>query len=183
MPCDPTGILRGEHQLILQVVEVLEILVDRGGAGTPVPDLESCLDFFRLYTDALHHGKEEDLLFVSLAEHGVPRHVGPIAMMVQDHQLGRSLVHQMTDAASRLPDDGSAWHTFEHAARSYIELLRRHIEREDHGLFDMADRALDEPACQALCAAYDDVCARSFDGETVETLERLAHDLVENIRA
>lgn len=183
MACDPTAILRDEHRLILRVLDVLEILVDRGREGTSVPELQACTDFFRLYTDALHHGKEEDLLFDALVQHGFPRHTGPVAMMVQEHQLGRSLVRQMIDALDTAEGDPGAWRTFEHAARSYLQLLRQHIQKENHGLFDMADSTLDEPACRALCDAYDAVCARRFEGETVETLERLAIDLVESIKA
>ncbi len=183
MACDPTGILRDEHRLILEVVTVLEILVDRGREGTSVPELGACVHFFRLYTDALHHGKEEDLLFSAMVDHGFPRHQGPIAMMVQEHQLGRSLVRQMADTLDRAETDAAAWRAFEHAARSYVQLLRQHIHKEDHAVFDMADTALAEPACRALCNAYDEVCARRFEGETVATLERLANDLVQSIRA
>lgn len=183
MACDATGILRTEHRLILRVIDVLEILVDRGREGTSVPELGACVYFFRLYTDAIHHGKEEDLLFSSLVDHGFPRYQGPIAMMIQEHQLGRSLARQMANELDRVEADEAAWRAFEHAARSYIQLLRQHIRKENYGVFDMADDALDEPACRALCDAYDEVCARRFDGETAETLERLANDLAESIRA
>jgi hemerythrin-like domain-containing protein len=183
MACEPTGILRAEHGLILKVIGVLEILVDRGREATSIPELGACTHFFRLYTDALHHGKEEDLLFASLEDQGFPRHRGPIAMMIHEHQLGRGLVRQMIQGLDRAETDDGAWQRFEHAARSYIRLMRQHIEKENHGLFDLADASLDEPACTALCAAYDEVCARSFDGETVATLERLANDLVASIKA
>lgn len=179
MACDPTGILRDEHQLILKVVGVLETFVERGREHAPVAELRRCVDFFRLYTDALHHGKEEDYLFGSLTEHGFPRHVGPIAMMLQEHELGRSFVRQMAAALDELEGEAGAWHGFEHAARSYIELLRRHIQKEDHALFDMADDALDEPACRELCDAYDTVCARRFEGRTLDDLERLAAELID----
>ncbi len=136
------------------------------------------MDFFRLYTDALHHGKEEGLLFESLTERGFPRHTGPIAVMLQEHQIGRALVRQMADALGRIEADPSAWHELGHAARSYAGLLHRHIEREDHGLFEMADGTIDEAECRRLCEAYDAVCARRFEGRTLEELERLAEEIV-----
>lgn len=181
MGCDPTGILRDEHRLILKVVDALEVLVDRGRNNVDAATLRGCVDFFRLYTDALHHGKEEDLLFDSLVEHGFPRHAGPIAMMLQEHELGRSYVRAMGDALDRLDTGDEAWRGFEHAARSYVQLLRHHIQKEDHALFEMADSAIEEPACRKLCDAYDAVCARSFEGRTMEELERLARELIDGV--
>lgn len=182
MACQPTGILRDEHQLILKVVDVLEVFVDRGQGDAPAERLRDCVDFFRLYTDALHHGKEEDLLFDALTDRGFPRHAGPIAVMLQEHELGRSYVRRMADAVDGLPSDDAAWRAFEHAARSYIQLLRQHIGKEDHALFEMADHAIDEPACRALCDAYDAVCARKFEGRTMQELERLAAELIDAAR-
>jgi len=178
MSCEPTRVLRAEHRRILAVVDALTAHLDRGRRHASVELLRSCVDFFRLYTDALHHGKEEDLLFESLAEHGFSRNSGPIHMMLHEHQIGRALVRQMATLTAQLEDDTDAWRELNHAARSYRGLLHRHIEREDHGLFDMADQAIEEPECRRLCEAYDAVCARRFEGRTPEDLERLADEIV-----
>jgi hemerythrin-like domain-containing protein len=176
--CHPTRVLRDEHALILKVIDALERLVDRGRAGVTGGETRDFADFFRLYTDALHHGKEEDLLFEAMAEQGFSKASGPIAHMLEEHRLGRALVRQMADGADTLEEHPSAWRAFENAARSYIELLRNHIGKEDHALFDMADDAIEGPACRKLCDAYDDVCASRFEGRTRDELERLGETLV-----
>lgn len=178
MACDPTRVLRDEHQLILKVVDAMLRLLDAGTPNGTAGHLSQCVDFFRLYTDALHHGKEEDLLFEELVDEGMPRHTGPIAVMRQEHELGRILVRQMADAIDGAREDPERWRSFEHAARSYADLLHRHIGKEDHGLFEMADRALDEPACRKLCDAYDTVCASTFEGRTMGELEELADEII-----
>ena len=178
MGCDPTGMLRDEHQLILEVVDSLERLLDREPAATSA-ELRDCVDFFRLYTDALHHGKEEDVLFESLADHGMSRHSGPIAVMLQEHELGRSLIRQMARALDAGDTDTFERTGFEHAGRLYINLLRQHIGKENHALFEMADAILDEPACRDVCDAYDAVCARSFEGRTLEELQALAAGILD----
>jgi hemerythrin-like domain-containing protein len=170
--------LRDEHRRILQVVDAMTGHLDLGRRSTSPGILGNCVEFFRLYTDALHHGKEEDLLFESLAERGFSRHSGPISVMLHEHQIGRALVRQMADLMERLDDDPEAWREFDHAARSYAGLIHRHIEREDHGLFGMADHAIEEPECRRLCDAYDTVCARRFEGRTLEELERLAEEII-----
>ncbi|NIP79071.1 MAG: hypothetical protein GWM90_07655, partial [Gemmatimonadetes bacterium] len=98
MGCRPTGVLRDEHRLILRVVAALEAFVESDPASGSPDDARAFVEFFSLYTDALHHGKEEDHLFDTLVEHGFPRHQGPIAMMLQEHELGRALVRQMAAA-------------------------------------------------------------------------------------
>lgn len=70
-----TTVLRKEHQVILKVLDALDCFLD---AGTQHGNwhwdaLEECVTFFRLYADACHHGKEEDLLFPELVAKGMPR--------------------------------------------------------------------------------------------------------------
>ena len=79
-----TGMLRDQHQKILKIAGVLqEVLGNEAEPGMYDYDaISDCIDFIRLYADALHHGEEEDLLFVELEAAGMPRHTGPIAVML-----------------------------------------------------------------------------------------------------
>lgn len=149
-------------------------------AATFASEARRFVDFFRLYTDTLHHGKEEDVLFEALVEEGMPLESGPIAAMLEEHQVGRALVRQMAQALDHLSaGTATASREIERAGRAYIDLLRQHIEKEDDGVFEMADRALDEPGCRKVCDAYDEVCARRFAGRTMAQLEQLGRELVE----
>lgn len=179
-PRTPTSGLRDEHQWILKVAGVLETVLDREpDHGLDLDAVEGCVSFIRLFADACHHGQEEDLLFPELQARGLPRETGPIAVMLQEHELGRSYARQM---AASLPGartgDADARTTLEHAARGYVDLIRGHIEKEDHVLFSMADQMVDGPACARLCDAYDVVCQGRFEGRTKGELERLATGLL-----
>jgi hemerythrin-like domain-containing protein len=172
----PTGILRNQHQNILKIADVLERLLD-GASDTVPPDYDAvadCVRFIRLYADALHHGKEEDLLFPELVARGMPAEHGPIGVMLHEHRIGREFVKTMFDA---LPDarqgDAAAAGRLAHAGRGYVHLIREHIMKENDVLFEMADGMIDGPACQKLCAAYGHVCRRTFDGSTVAELEAI----------
>lgn len=179
MACDPTGILREEHALILKVLDVLEVeLVDRAEEARPAR-LRRLVDFFRLFADACHHGKEEGLLFEALVEQGFPRDDGPIAVMLQEHEEGRAHVRGMASALDRLESgETDAWTDLLREGRGYLHLLRNHILREDHGMFEMADRSIDEPRCRRLCDEYESACGRKFEGRTLADLERLAEELI-----
>lgn len=166
--------------MILKVIDVAEAVVEKAQAdgAWDFDAMERCVEFFRLFADACHHGKEEDLLFPELEARGLPRDSGPIAVMLFEHRQGRELVRRMAEAMEGARDgDESALKTLTNAARGYIELLRNHIFKEDNALFNMADQMVDAPACRRLCDQYDVVCARHFEGRTKEQLETLAGQL------
>jgi len=168
-----TAVLRAEHQLILEVASVLERAIDDGGSDSDA--LGDSVAFFRLFADACHHGKEEDLLFPALADQGMPVDVGPIAVMLEEHRVGREFVRRMAEALQS--GDGGGGADFVDAGRGYIELIRAHIAKEDGILFEMADGMVVGPDCKELCSRYDEVCARRFEGRTLEELEGLAESL------
>ena len=175
-----TANLREDHQLILRVVASLEELVDSAGDGRFDLDVvDDCVSFFKLFVDACHHGKEEDLLFGELEDAGMPRHAGPIAVMLAEHELGRALVKRMATSLGKAREgaDG-AYDALAAEARDYVALIRSHIAKEDGVLFAHADHVLGTPACERLCAGYDVVCARRFDGCTKAQLEELAERIV-----
>ena len=60
--------------------------------------LANLQEFFRLFADQCHHGKEEELLFPLLEQKGIPRTGGPIGVTLHEHEEGRALVRQMGDA-------------------------------------------------------------------------------------
>ncbi len=171
-----TGILRAEHRLILEVASVLERALDTGEGDHDT--LGDCIAFFRLFADACHHGKEEDLLFPALEDEGMPTDAGPIAVMLHEHRIGREFIRRMADALPRSGEgDSTAATEVADAGRGYIELIRAHIAKEDGVLFEMADGMVTGPACRDLCSAYDEGCARRFEGKTLQDLEDLAESL------
>jgi hemerythrin-like domain-containing protein len=170
-----TGTLRAEHRLILEVASVLERALDAGGGH--LESVSDCVAFFRLFVDACHHAKEEDLLFPALEHQGMPVDSGPVAVMLEEHRIGRELVRRMADALPGSGGDPAAAAEVAAAGGEYIELIRAHIAKEDGILFEMADGLVTGPACKDLCAAYDEACARRFEGKTLEDLEGLAEAL------
>ena len=178
----PTRILRDQHQNILKIADILEeVLAHEPEPGAFDYDaIADCVAFIKLYADALHHGKEEDLLFPELESLGMSREAGPVAVMLYEHAQGRAFAKAMADAIEPARDgDGNAQARLANAGRGYVDLIRAHIGKEDNILFDMADQMIDPSACRSLCAAYDGVCQRRFDGCSVAELENVLAGLKE----
>jgi len=176
----PTELLRSEHEVILQVAGALEALLDAGTGSLELDSIGECITFIRLFADACHHNKEEDLLFPELEARGMPREGGPIAVMLDEHEQGRALVRKMVASLPAAQDgDAAALQGLESAGRGFIDLIRNHIFKENNILFPMADRAVDDEGCRKLCAGYDEVATRSFEGHSRAELLELAARLAQ----
>lgn len=141
----PTDILRQEHEAILSALGILAILCEKLGSGEgPDPKhMDSILEFITVFADQCHHGKEETLLFPAMESAGIPREGGPLCVMLMEHQMGRGYVNGMEGAWERFKKgDRKASHDFTGHAAQYIDLLTRHIAKENECLFPMAERCL-----------------------------------------
>lgn len=180
-----TAGLRDEHRWILKVAGVMEKILSREPeAGLDLDAMEDCVSFVRLFADACHHGQEEDLLFPELEALGMPRNAGPLAVMLHEHEMGRSyaraMVKALPGARKGAEEDRKI---LVNAANGYIQLIRGHIHKEDNVLFNMADHVVVGPACKKLCDAYGVVCQRRFEGRTKEELQEMAERLMETYGA
>ena len=140
-----TDVLKDEHRGIERMLAIVEAATQRLQAGGDVPaDLYlKAVDFFRGFTDGCHHAKEEEKLFPTLEQRGVPREGGPIGVMLAEHEQGRAYVRAMAEVANRYSKgDKSAGAALIESGRGYVGLLRQHIAKEDGILFPMADRML-----------------------------------------
>jgi hemerythrin-like domain-containing protein len=153
-----TEILRNEHEIILDVLLALETISEPAARGE-VLDVRSgleILDFLRGFGDRCHHGKEEQIFFPALATRGLPRDVGPLAVMMAEHDKGRELIARMAESLAdvELSKPGAPT-CFAASAMAYVELMRDHIEKENGVLFPMCDGMLSEENQGALLFAFE----------------------------
>ncbi|MGE5283764.1 MAG: hemerythrin domain-containing protein [Actinomycetota bacterium] len=156
----PTEQLKEEHEGIRVMLDILAKVCDRLESGARVDQrhLEQILEFLKVFVDKCHHAKEEDILFPAMEQAGVPGEGGPIGVMLAEHRSGRENIRKMGEAAERLgKGDRGATSQFVQNARSYIELLLEHIEKENEILYPMADDRIPEKTQQALLAGFDKV--------------------------
>jgi hemerythrin-like domain-containing protein len=79
--------LINEHEGILEGLRILEKMVDLIRANKPfeINDLKEMINFFKLFTDKCHHGKEEGMLFPEMEKAGIPKENGPTGQMLIGH--------------------------------------------------------------------------------------------------
>jgi hemerythrin-like domain-containing protein len=101
---EPIELLMTEHRLIERGLDAMNGWLTALSPETDSDDKEELarfVSFIRGFADAYHHGKEEDILFVAMVDHGFPRDVGPIPVMLREHDQGRSLVSVLEGLAKQ----------------------------------------------------------------------------------
>ncbi len=177
-----TNTLRDEHKAILKMLDVTEEVVRRikGGDAVAPETISGLLEFFRVFADRCHHGKEEDCLFPLLEQKGLPRQGGPIGVMLHEHAQGRELIQKMREAAEAFASGRSeASLRWADSALPYAALLRAHIAKENDVLFVVADRLLSGTEKESLLDAFEKA---ELDKLGAGTHERL-HELMEKLYA
>ncbi|MDW7967697.1 MAG: hemerythrin domain-containing protein, partial [Thermoanaerobaculum sp.] len=127
--------------------------------------MSQILDFIRTFADACHHGKEEDLLFPALESCGFSREVGPLAVMLVEHQRGRALVRQAAQALEAAAGgDRQAAGEVARALADWAQLIEQHIAKENRVLFPMAQEVLGEGTLRELGEAFSWLEQERFAG-------------------
>jgi hemerythrin-like domain-containing protein len=178
---DAIETLMNEHRAIERVLDALVGFAEetqRRGA-TEKEELGRFVAFVREYADAAHHGKEEDILFRTMVEHGFPSNGGPIAVMLHEHDQGRGLVGMLKARAEQAePWSDADRQEIVEVASAYSRMLHAHIHKEDAILYPMAEQHLPPAAMaqvSAACEAYE--ATRTASG-SLERLTALGEALV-----
>lgn len=176
-----TQILRHEHEAVTKMLDASEEAARQFEQGEKVrPEvLTDLLEFFKVFADQCHHTKEEELLFPMLERKGFPRQGGPVGVMLHEHEEGRALIREMSQAAedyrSGAEGASSRWAK---AARAYAQLLRGHIFKENNVLFPMAEQALTPEEQRQLAESFEKLEVEKMGAGTHERLHAKMDKLV-----
>lgn len=144
-----TGGLKQEHEAIKSLLQVLDKICGELDSGENVgPEyLDKMLEFFKVFADVYHHGKEENLLFRAIENFGAPEDKAQVHVMLIDHRIEHDYVESMNKAVSDYKQDaGDASDRFVENGRSYIIPINQHIEKEDSAVYPIADECLPKEA-------------------------------------
>ncbi len=150
--------LRAEHEGIRMMMAVLGKICDSMATGGQLDtaQLGKILDFFKVFVDKCHHGKEEAMLFPALERVGIAKEGGPIGVMLSEHEQGRALIRNMTKFLAEYESgDVEAGKEFCKSTRDYIAFLDSHIEKENTVLFAMAEARLSEEEQNGLYERFE----------------------------
>jgi hemerythrin-like domain-containing protein len=154
----PTGELMKEHRTIERMLRIVSNATDRLEKGQRVEKelWVDASDFLRNFADKCHHAKEEKQLFMKMMERGVSGEVGPIAVMLREHEDGRAHVRHITEISAHQMGPAETQELVKQS-RGYVELLTQHIKKEDQVLYPMANQILTPDDQEELKEGFEKV--------------------------
>lgn len=169
--------LEDDHVHILRLIDVMDLV-----AGEPEPDasiIDEIIYLIKNFADGFHHAKEENILFPFLETKGFSAQSGPVAVMINEHILGRNYVKGISEGLV-LYKQGNKAGVMEISRNmlDYIDLLRNHISKENNVLFRMADKVISDEDDKVLVSQFDSVVKHQFSaddgGDLIARIEKLA---------
>jgi hemerythrin-like domain-containing protein len=143
-----------EHEGIRSGLTILERMVTmlREKEQIDMSDFREMVEFFKLFADKCHHGKEETMLFPEMEKAGIPKENGPIGQMLIEHGEGRKYISRMSEIMNEgIFNTGG----FIQAAENYIDLLRHHIDKENTVLFPLGDKKIPAEIQKRLLESFE----------------------------
>lgn len=135
-------LLTKDHETTERVIEAMTRAFEapQGPSRQMVAD---AVEYFGSYVDQCHNKKEENHLFPLIERLGIPRHGGPLGVMLQEHEESETLLAQFV-ALGRGYGDGDATTAddLRGAFERYSTLLKDHFWKENDILYPMARRVM-----------------------------------------
>ena len=178
-----TASLRRDHDLIEKVIKAMESTIQLLNDGKQIPEsiLLPVIDFSKNFTDVCHHSKEENSLFPALEQAGMPRNMGPIAMMLMDHERSREIGKEMESSAKDYISSGNSTKLVSDM-QQYVEHITEHLWKENNRLFMMAEARL-QYVSKKVDKELNEIEESKLKeiGKTREHYEQLAETLTKDV--
>jgi hemerythrin-like domain-containing protein len=163
MAAKPIQILEDEHEVIERVVASVALVLDRLEAGHEATreELHEIVEFLSVFGDQCHHSKEDDYLFPLLVTRGVPARGCPLGALQKEHEKGRALVSQLSDAVDAYTSSGGQRReALIETLRALVELYPNHIWKERYLLFPLTEKILSPEDQERLSQEFEKVESR-----------------------
>jgi len=178
-----TASLRKDHELIEKVIKAMESTIQLLNDEKQIPEsiLLPVIDFSKNFTDVCHHSKEEKSLFPALEQAGMPTNMGPIAMMLMDHERSREIGKSMEESAKEYLSSGKSDNLI-NDMKQYVEHITEHLWKENNRLFMMAEARL-QYVSEKVDKELNEIEQSKLQetGKTRDQYEKLAEDLVRDV--
>jgi hemerythrin-like domain-containing protein len=185
---EPIGVLMREHRLIERMLRVIEIERNELKKSRKIDSnlLQAVIDFFRIYADKNHHGKEEDILFRALDKKKLNfDHRRLMFQLIEDHKTGRNIINGLDNVQKKfLANNAKACSEIVTLLSRLLTLYPKHIEIEDKHFFYPAMTYFTEEERNQMLDEFSDFDT-TIDHEKyqrmVEEFERGEFEVIKNI--
>jgi hemerythrin-like domain-containing protein len=152
------GPLMIEHRLIERMLSVIKGVLAKIESKHKIDPVfvDIAVDFFRVYADRTHHGKEEDILFRELNNKPLTTEDRRVMKeLIEEHLFVRQTTKSLVDANTRYRNgDETALTDIAAKLQTLTEFYPRHIEKEDKVFFPSSRNYFTDEEDQAMLAGF-----------------------------
>jgi DUF438 domain-containing protein len=171
-------LLRQDHEITERVFAALEAQFATA-AGPAAAQVGRLVEYLQGYVDQCHNQKEELHLFPRLEERGMPRHVGPLGVMLQEHERARGLLARLVPLGSAFASgDRGVLPELRAVFGEYAALCKDHFWKENDILYPMAERFLGDEDALEVVRGIEAVEA-ALGADTRARYYRLAQEIID----
>jgi len=170
-------LLRRDHEITERVFAAMETAF--AGADGPSAEQVGLLgEYLQGYVEQCHNQKEERHLFPRLEAAGMPRHGGPLAVMLHEHERATELLARLVPLASAYAaGDRDQLATLRQVFGDYAALCKDHFWKENDILYPMALRLLSEAQADEVVRGIEAVEA-ALGADTRQRYYRTAERII-----
>jgi len=152
-----TDLLKRDHETTERVLDAIARAFEAPG-GPPRSVVADAVEYFARYVDQCHNKKEENHLFPLIERLGVPRHGGPLGVMLQEHEESQRLLAAVVSLGRAYADGEEAdAGNLRVVFTQYADLLKNHFWKENDILYPMAIRVMKPADAAAVLAGIESV--------------------------
>lgn len=131
-----------DHETTEKVFDVMSTAFATPGGPSPKM-VGELITYLVEYVDGCHNKKEENHLFPLAEQRGIPRHGGPLAVMLSEHEQSKRMLADLKPLAEAFAaGDATKLDELRRAFHDYAELLKNHFWKETDILYPMARRVM-----------------------------------------
>lgn len=157
---NPDGPLRKEHRLIEKMISIIHnetIRIRRSNSVNPV-FIDTAVDFMKIYSDRTHHGKEEFILFQTLADMELSKDDRNLMKeLIGDHVRFRRLTGKLVDLKTGFINGAEETLTeIVDTMDTFVSYYPEHVLKEEKHFFPVSLGYLDTEKRKFMLAQFWD---------------------------
>jgi len=160
----PEDMLRDEHDIIEQILDIIEDRIgDIEGGKVSYDYINKLIEFFDVFTDQNHHGKEEEIITKLKGKNLDKLDDMIMDELIVEHRYVNKVVNRLKLAIEKYKDDRLKF--YEMVSDAFWRLMRfypLHAEKEDTNFFDFIPMYFSPEEQQEITKSIEDI-NQSFD--------------------
>jgi hemerythrin-like domain-containing protein len=165
------AVLIQEHRTIKKMIALLKVISkDLEKIKRLQPEFyHRVIDFFHVYVDVCHHGKEEKVLFQRLEEKPMAEKDRTLMkQLIEEHKLARKLLKELSELSQ-----SKEYKKIAEQFEKMIHLYEQHIDKENNKFFLPAFAYFSDEETKSIVKEFEEVDKKMIHEKYLQVVQDL----------